>query len=74
MRVPSSDARSCREAEFRSPGELPFLLGELLIGCVDRKSDRQDGHLIVRSVHLEQDTPPHARKSLRAELGAWPLG
>jgi uncharacterized protein len=49
---------------------LPFLMDGQLVARVDLKSDRQDGRLIARSVHLEPGAPPETRARLAAELAA----
>ncbi|PNQ04025.1 cytoplasmic protein [Sphingobium sp. SA916] len=47
---------------------LPFLLGNQLVGRADLKADRQQGRLIVHSVHLEPGAPTDSRDALTAEL------
>jgi uncharacterized protein len=47
---------------------LPFLMDGQLVARVDLKSDRQQGRLIARSVHLEPDAPPGTQARLAAEL------
>lgn len=47
---------------------LPFLLGDQLVGRADLKADRQQGRLIVHSVHFEPGAPTDSRDALTAEL------
>jgi uncharacterized protein YcaQ len=49
---------------------LPFLLDDRLVARVDLKADRQTKRLLVQSLHLEPNTPPHAQEALAQELRA----
>jgi len=49
---------------------LPFLMDDALVARVDLKSDRKNGRLIARSVHLEPGAPPETRERLAAELAS----
>lgn len=47
---------------------LPFLLDDRLVARADLKADRQNGRLIVHSIHLEPDAPSGSRDALDEEL------
>lgn len=47
---------------------LPFLLGDRLVGRADLKADRQQGRLLVHSVHFEPAVPAESRDAMAAEL------
>jgi uncharacterized protein YcaQ len=49
---------------------LPFLMDEGLVARVDLKSDRQNGRLVARNIHLEPGAPAETRTRLAAELAA----
>jgi uncharacterized protein YcaQ len=57
-------------AERRAHGyyDLPFLLGDRLVGRVDLKSDRQRRELRVLRIHFEPDAPAEAGERLDAEI------
>lgn len=47
---------------------LPFLMDGRLVARADLKSDRQNGRLIARNIHLEPGAPPETGQRLAAEL------
>ena len=49
---------------------LPFLMDEALVARVDLKSDRQNGRLVAKNVHLEPGAPGETRERLAAELAS----
>jgi uncharacterized protein YcaQ len=57
-------------AEQRAHGyyDLPFLLGDRLVGRVDLKADRQRRELRVLRIHFESDAPAEAGERLDAEI------
>ena len=47
---------------------LPFLMDGRIVARVDLKADRQAGHLLVQSAHLEEGAPTETAERLVAEL------
>lgn len=47
---------------------LPFLFGDRLVARVDLKADRHASCLLVRSIHLEANSPDRTREALQVEI------